>query len=108
MTHDTLVHAVNAVETASEDASDTEISERLDQLAGHLRSQAERDGPPALGGLDRIQHSLQEVATQTDQEAVTTRMDEARDLIFSFLDTLDDRGMQQHGLATNTEPNSSS
>ena len=73
MTHDTLVQAVNAVEAASEDAHDTEISERLDQLAGRLQSQAERDGTSALGGLDRIQHSLQEVASQTDQEAVTTR-----------------------------------
>ena len=108
MTHDTLVHAVSAVEAACEDAHDTEISERLDQLADYLRSQADRDGTPALGGLDRIQHSLQEVASQTDQEAVTTRIDEARDLIFSFLDTLDDRGMKQHGLSTNTEPNSSS
>jgi hypothetical protein len=108
MTHDTLVQAVNAVEAASEDAHDTEISERLDQLAAHLQSQAEREGSPALGGLDRIQHSLQEVASRTDQEAVTTRIDKARDLIFSFLDTLDDRGMKQHGLQTDMEQNSSS
>jgi hypothetical protein len=80
----------------------------MNQLATYLRSQAEREGTPALGGLDRIQHSLQEVANQTDQEAVTTRIDKARDFIFSFLDTFDDRGMKQHGLATNTEPNSSS
>ena len=108
MTHDTLVNAVSAVEGASEEAHDTEISERLDQLAGYLQLQADRDGTPALGGLDRIQHSLQEVASQTDQEAVTTRIGEARDLIVSFLDTLNDRGMQQHGLPTNREPNSSS
>ena len=107
MTHNTLVQAVRAVEAASADAHDAEISERLDQLAAYLRSQAERDGTPALGGLDRIHHSLQEAASQTDQESVTTRIDEARDHIVSFLDTLDDRGMKQHGLPTNRELNSS-
>ena len=107
MTHNTLVQAVRAVEAASADAHDTEISERLDQLAAYLRSQAERDGTLALGGLDRIHHSLQEAASQTGQESVTTRIDEARDRIVSFLDTLDDRGMKQHGLPTNRELNSS-
>lgn len=107
MTHEMLVQAVRAVEAASDEARDPEISARLARLADHLRMQAEREGTPALGGLDRIHHALQEVTTQTEVEAVITQVDDAQIRIVSFLDTLDDRGMKQHGLVTNTNANHS-
>ncbi|QIO25141.1 hypothetical protein [Haloarcula sp. JP-L23] len=106
MSRDDLMRAVKAVEAASDAVADPAVRERLDQLAEHLRLQAERDGTPALGALDRIQYALHDIATHTN-DSVTTQVEHSRDLIFDFLETLDDRGMTQHGLPVETHSNES-
>lgn len=96
MSRDALVEAIDAVETAGEAAPDTEVEERLDQLKSHLETQATRDGTPALGTLDRVQTKLREITEETSDSTVAESLEEAREYILSFLETLDDRGMQQH------------
>jgi len=105
MSRNLLHRAADEVEAARADATDPDATDRLGTLGDHLRSQAERDATPALGALDRIQHGLGEVAEETDDEAVTDRLDGARERILSFLGTLDDRGMKQHGWSENTGTN---
>ena len=96
MTRKLLERAQEEVRRASTD-SEGEISERLTKLANRLHYQAtEKQSTPALGALDRIQYSLQEIAEETDRETVATRLERAREHIVSFLGTLDDRGMKQH------------
>lgn len=107
MTRDLLHEAADDLATTSETVSDAAVSDRLASLATQLRSQAERNTTPALGTLDRVQHALQEVADDTDDEAVRQRIEAVREQIFSFLGTLDDRGMQQHGADEQTEPTDS-
>lgn len=99
-----LDRAARTVREASEAAADAGRSERLAGLADTLRDQAERDATPALGVLDRVQYSLDEVADRTDDEAVAAGLADAREHVFAFLETLDDRGMTQHGLPTDAEP----
>ena len=76
---------------------DGDVDDRLEKLTTRIESQAERDTTPALGTLDRVQHSIEEVASDADDEAVKVRLENGREHIFSFLETLDDRGMKQHG-----------
>lgn len=102
----TLLHqAADEVATGGREITDTEASDRLRTLADQLRSQAERNATPALGALDRIQYALHEIAAETDDETVSDRLETARGRIFSFLETLDDRGMKQHGWSENAKPN---
>lgn len=105
MTREQLDRAARAVERAGEATADADRSERLADLADRLRSQSERDATPALGVLDRIQYSLDEVADETDDGAVAEDLEDAREHVFAFLGTLDDRGMTQHGLPTDPETN---
>lgn len=103
MSRDLLYDAIEEVEATREALPDGEVSDRLETLSSRLESQAERDATPALGTLDRIQNGLEEVASEADDEAVTDRLETARERIFSFLETLEDRGMKQHGWSQNTE-----
>lgn len=105
MSRDLLHHAADKMDAAREEVIDSETSDRLRLLADQVRSQAERDATPALGTLDRIQHALREIATETDDETVRDHLETARERIFSFLGTLDDRGMKQHGSNQNAQPN---
>lgn len=97
MTRDLLYQAVTDVENASREISGSEQRAQLNALANQLHTQAERDAPPALGALDRIQHYLGEIAEQADDELVRENLETARGRIFSFLETLEDRGMTQRG-----------
>lgn len=96
MSRDLLVQAADAVETASETTTDSEIGDRLDQLKTHLQSQANRDATPALGTLDRVLVKLREIEDETSDSTVAESLEEAQEHILSFLGTLDDRGMKQH------------
>lgn len=96
MSQELLFRALEAVETARESATSSEMRERLDKLASHLESQAERETTPALGTLDRVQTKLGEIEADTDAQTVADALEEARENILSFLGTLDDRGMKQH------------
>ncbi|WP_425433274.1 DUF7553 family protein [Haloarcula nitratireducens] len=97
MTRDTLYHAAREVDTARESASEMETSDRLAVLADQLRSQADRKATPALGTLDRIHTKLRTIETEANEPAVSEALEQARRHILSFLETLDDRGMKQHG-----------
>lgn len=97
MSRDLLTEAVDEVETAKETVRDSGVRDRLETLAGQLQSQARRETTPALGALDRIRTKLGEIGDQTDETAVAEPLERARDDILSFLETLDDRGMSQHG-----------
>lgn len=102
MSRGLLYEAIEEVEATREILPDGELDDRLETLSSQLETQAERDATPALGTLDRIQNSLEEVASEADNEAVKERMETAREHIFSFLGTLEDRGMKQHGWSQNT------
>lgn len=105
MTHDLLYQAAEAVDTAGEEVSDTDTSDRLGSLADQLRSQADRETTPALGVLDRIHTKLRAIETEADEPTVSEALERARNHVLSFLETLDDRGMKQHGGRRNAEPN---
>ena len=102
MYRDELENAVEEIEATKRAVSDEEVKNRLETLSSRLQSQAERETTPALGALDRIQNSLAEIAAESGDETVTERLENAREGIFSFLETLDDRGMKQHGWSQNT------
>lgn len=85
------------MDATREEVTDADLDDRLTKLAERLRTQADRKATPALGSLDRIQLALQEIAATTDDETVRTGLETAREEIFSFLGTLEDRGMKQHG-----------
>lgn len=105
MSRDLLSDANEAVAAARERLSDEELRDRLETLSSRLQSQAERDTTPALGTLDRIQNGLEEVASSADDATVTEQLEDARENIFSFLETLEDRGMKQHGWSVGSESN---
>jgi ectoine hydroxylase-related dioxygenase (phytanoyl-CoA dioxygenase family) len=107
MTTDLLYRAADQVDAAREATTDTEVSDRLQTLANQLRSQAGRDATPALGTLDRIHAKLREIEAQTDETASRAAIERARDDILAFLQTLDDRGMKQHGSSQNPDANGS-
>jgi hypothetical protein len=97
---DLLTAAADEVGTASGAVPDSELRERLEVLAGQLRSQAEREVTPALGVLDRVQTKLRGIQRQTNDATATAAIERARDDIPAFLDTLDDREMKrQEGAA---------
>lgn len=96
MSRDALVKAIEAVETARDATEDPARRERLEQLAAHLQTQADRDATPALGTLDRVQTKLRNIHADTEEGTVADALEEAREHILSFLATLDDRGMKQH------------
>lgn len=85
------------MDATREEVTDADTDDRLSKLAERLRTQADRNVTPALGSLDRIQLALREIAATTDDETVRTGLETAREEIFSFLGTLEDRGMKQHG-----------
>jgi hypothetical protein len=97
MTRDLLHRAADEVDAGRNRSTDAEARDRLGTLSDQLRSQAERDTTPALGVLDRIQHALREISAETDDETIGDHLGTARERILSFLETLDDRGMRQHG-----------
>jgi hypothetical protein len=97
MTRDLLHEAADQIDAAREGTTDPGASNRLVTLADGVRTQADREAPVALGTLDRIQHALGEIAAGAADEAVADRLESARERIRSFLETLDDRGMRQHG-----------
>jgi len=101
MTRDILTDAADEVDTAKEAISDPEARDRLETLANQLRSQASREATPALGALDRIHVKLRDIEGQTDTTTVTEAIEHAREDILAFLETLDDRGMKQHGWTEN-------
>lgn len=101
MTHNLLSQAADGVDSARKATSDAGTSDRLETLANRLRSQAERDSTPALGTLDRVHTKLRTIEEQTDDTTVRETIEAARDDIMAFLETLDDRGMQQHGWGEN-------
>lgn len=107
MTRTLLHQAADEVERASETVTDEERSARLKTLAERLRSQAERDATPALGALDSVHEKLRELERQSDESAVTDTLQRAREDILSFLETLEDRGMKQHGWNGNAQSNGS-
>lgn len=96
MARDSLRRAAQELEAAGE-AADPATSDRLSALAGQLRSQADREATPALGALARVDAKLREIASRTDDGAVEASVERARERVLSFLGTLDDRGMEQHG-----------
>lgn len=99
----TLLHkAADEVDATRAELQDAETDERLSTLAERLRTQADREATPALGALDRIQLALQEITAEIDDETVADGLETAREAIFSFLETLDDRGMKQHGWSQDT------
>lgn len=104
MNRELLTQTIEEVQEAIEAADSSETQERLEALADRLRYQAEeKQSTPALGTLDRIQHSFEEIVDQTGDEEVAKPLNRAREHIFSFLGTLDDRGMTQHGWTPKTE-----
>lgn len=104
MDRELLTQAVDEARQAIEATDSSEAQERLEDLADRLRYQAEeKESTPALGTLDRIQQSFEEIAGQTDNEEVTESLTHAREHIFSFLGTLEDRGMTQHGWTPKAE-----
>lgn len=105
MTHDLLHQAADEVEATGEQLTDPATRTRLSTLADQLRAQADREAPPALGALARVQHALREIAADTDDEEVHARLEYAIEQLVSFLETLDDRGMTQHGWDQHTDPN---
>ena len=107
MARELLPQALNEAIQASDAATDSATSNRLDNLAERLRHQAaEKQSTPALGALDRIRYGLEEVAEQSSNEAVSEPLAHAQEHIMSFLKTLDDRGMTQHGWTPeNEKPN---
>jgi len=100
-----LETAAEEVDTAKEALTDQDARDRLTVLASHLRSQAGRETTPALGTLDRIHAKLRDIEQHIDDTTATEAIERARDNIMAFLDTLDDRGMTQHG---STQPTDSS
>ena len=105
MSRELLTQAVDEVTQASNAADKSVVSDRLGDLAERLRYQAEeKRSTPALGALDRIRYGLEEVAGQSDNEAVFEPLARAQEHIMSFLGTLDDRGMTQHGWTPNETP----
>lgn len=107
MTRDLLTHAAEEVDTAKRAVGNQDLGDRLDTLADQLRSQADRTATPALGTLDRVHAKLREIEHQTDDTTVTEALERARQDILSFLDTLDDRGMKQHGWSQDAETDDS-
>lgn len=105
MARDLLHHAADEVETAREDMPDTDTSNRLEVLTDQLRSQADRESTPALGALDRIHTKLRTIEAQASEPTVSEALSRACEHILSFLETLDDRGMKQHGRPRNAETN---
>lgn len=105
MTYDLLYHAAEEVDTAGKNVSDTDTSDRLESLADQLRSQGDRETTPALGTLARIHTKLRTIETEADEPTVSEALERARKHILSFLETLDDRGMKQHGGSRNAETN---
>ncbi len=101
MTRNLLTDAADEVDTAKEATPDPEARNRLETLGTQLRSQANRNATPALGALDRIHVKLRNIEGQTDEPAVTEAIERAREDILAFLETLDDRGMKQHGWTGN-------
>ncbi|PSQ18623.1 hypothetical protein BRD00_04890 [Halobacteriales archaeon QS_8_69_26] len=100
MTRDPLYRAADRVDEAAE-AADPDASDRLAGLAGQLRSQADREATPALGGLDRIHSKLRDVEGAVEDPEVAAPIADAREDVLSFLETLPDRGMRQHGRSEN-------
>jgi tRNA-dihydrouridine synthase len=96
MSRELLREAVDGVETARDATDDSGIADSLAELATHLQSHAEREATPALGTLDRVQTKLRAIESETSDPTVSESLAAAREHILSFLDTLDDRGMQQH------------
>lgn len=105
MARDLLYHAADEVETARENMSDADTGNRLAMFADQLRSQADREATPALGALDRIHTKLRTIEAQAEKPTVSRALERARENILSFLETLDDRGMNQHGRPRNRETN---
>lgn len=108
MARDVLHHAAGEVDAASEAVTDPDTRDRLAGLADQLRSQAEREATPALGALDRIHTKLREIKHDADEPPASDALENAQDDILSFLETLDDRGMKQHGESQNANENKSS
>ena len=104
MDRELLIQASEEAEQAIQAVNDSETQERLEGLVDRLRFQAEeKQSTPALGTLDRIQQSFEEIAEQTSNEEVAESLNTAREHIFSFLGTLEDRGMTQHGWTPTSE-----
>jgi len=91
-----LYRAADRIDEAGA-AADRDVSDRLSALAEQLRSQADRDATPALGTLDRVNYKLRAIGAETGDPTVEERIASAREDVLSFLETLDDRGMNQHG-----------
>lgn len=107
MARNLLNHAAGEVDAASEAVTDPDTRDRLAGLADQLRSQAEREATPALGALDRIHTKLREIQHYTGEPSASEALENAQDDILSFLETLDDRGMKQHGESQNADENMS-
>lgn len=107
MTRDLLRRAAGEVEAAREAIPEPEARDRLEALSDQLRAQAERGTTPALGALDRVHVKLGEIQRQTGQATATEAIERAREDILAFLETLDDRGMKQHGESRNDDANGS-
>lgn len=97
MSREPLTDAADELDAARDQTADPAVCDRLETLAGCLRSQADREATPALGTLDRVQVKLREIEDQTDDTTVVAAVDSACEQILSFLGTLDDRAMTQHG-----------
>jgi hypothetical protein len=107
MARELLTNAADEVDTAKEAIPDPEARDRLETLVNRLRSQADREATPALGVLDRIHVKLRDIERQTDETTVTEAIERAREDVLAFLETLDDRGMKQHGWTENEGANGS-
>jgi hypothetical protein len=96
MSRELLVEAHAAVERVRDEVSGTDTRDLLEDLATRLHHQAEREGTPALGTLDRINAKLEDVEGGIADEEAFHAIHQAPEHILSFLATLDDRGMKQH------------
>jgi hypothetical protein len=88
MTREELATASDLLESAAESTDDTDIADRLGDLADQLDTLAERERAPDHGRLARIENALGELREDADEATVAT-IDDAEDEIVAFRETIE-------------------
>ncbi|WP_135829334.1 DUF7553 family protein [Halorussus halobius] len=85
---DPLRSAAESLETARESAASPDADDRLDGFAERVRGMAEGDRGPDHGSLARLEHGLQDVRGELDDEGAEA-VDEALADVRAYRETVD-------------------
>ena len=88
MTSDSLETAAQSLTDASDAASDSEVTERLESQASQFESMAEADRGPDHGKLARHEHILHSIADEEGGD-VAEHIEDALSAISSYRETLE-------------------